>query len=400
MRFSKKVQSCGLSPMRKFHPYAVAAEAAGKRIYHLNIGQPDIETPPSFFHAIRDFSQQTLGYAPSPGMPQLVQAIRTYYDHLGVTFDESDVLVTAGGSEALQIVLNCILDQGDEILIPEPFYPNYNTFVRTTGAAIHPISTTAEEGYRYALREKIIPEINERTRAILFINPGNPTGVVLSQNELQILADIAREYGLFLIADEVYREFVYQGEPITTIAALENLEENAIIIDSVSKRFSACGARVGAILSKNHELMTQAMKYCQARLSVATLDQIASAALYAIPETYFPPIREEYKQRRDIVLKMLQEMPGVICSNPGGAFYVMAKLPVKDADDFQKWLLTDFDDHGETVMFAPGESFYATAGRGRDEIRVAYVLKQEELKRSMELLQLGLEEYLARASHG
>lgn len=400
MRFSKKVQSCGLSPMRKFHPYAVAAEAAGKRIYHLNIGQPDIETPPSFFHAIRDFSQQTLGYAPSPGMPQLVQAIRTYYDHLGVTFDESDVLVTAGGSEALQIVLNCILDQGDEILIPEPFYPNYNTFVRTTGAAIHPISTTAEEGYRYALREKIIPEINERTRAILFTNPGNPTGVVLSQNELQILADIAREYGLFLIADEVYREFVYQGEPITTIAALENLEENAIIIDSVSKRFSACGARVGAILSKNHELMTQAMKYCQARLSVVTLDQIASAALYAIPETYFPPIREEYKQRRDIVLKMLQEMPGVICSNPGGAFYVMAKLPVKDADDFQKWLLTDFDDHGETVMFAPGESFYATAGRGRDEIRVAYVLKQEELKRSMELLQLGLEEYLARASHG
>ena len=396
MKYSSKVQKCGLSPMRKFHPYAVAAKAAGKRIYHLNIGQPAIETPPVFFDAIRNFSQDVLEYAPSPGIPEMIHAVQDYYAKLGVTYAEGDILVTTGGSEALQIVLECILDDGDEILIPEPFYPNYNTFVCTTGASIRPIPTSAEEGYHYADRAKIEAAINEHTRAILFTNPGNPTGAILKPEELQMIADVAKEHDLFLIGDEVYREFVYGGEALSSLAQVDGMEENAIVIDSVSKRFSACGARIGVILSKNQELMAHAMKYCQARLSVATLDQVASAALYSVPEDYFAAVREEYKRRRDTVIAKLQNIPGVVCKCPGGAFYVMAKLPVDDTDAFQKWLLTEFDHEGETVMFAPGGPFYATPGRGVDEIRIAYVLKQQDLERAMDLLALGIVAYNQR----
>ena len=335
-------------------------------------------------------------YAPSPGIPEMIHAVQDYYAKLGVTYAEGDILVTTGGSEALQIVLECILDDGDEILIPEPFYPNYNTFVCTTGASIRPIPTSAEEGYHYADRAKIEAAINEHTRAILFTNPGNPTGAILKPEELQMIADVAKEHDLFLIGDEVYREFVYGGEALSSLAQVDGMEENAIVIDSVSKRFSACGARIGVILSKNQELMAHAMKYCQARLSVATLDQVASAALYSVPEDYFAAVREEYKRRRDTVIAKLQNIPGVVCKCPGGAFYVMAKLPVDDTDAFQKWLLTEFDHEGETVMFAPGGPFYATPGRGVDEIRIAYVLKQQDLERAMDLLALGIVAYNQR----
>ena len=387
MKFSSKVEKCGLSPMRKFHPYAVAAKARGINIYHLNIGQPDVQTPPAFFEAVRHFEQPVLAYAPSPGIPELIDAIQNYYDKLDMHFDKSEIYVTAGGSEALQIALQCILDDGDEILIPEPFYPNYNTMTRTCGASIRPIPTCPEEGYRYAEREKIESLINEHTRAIMVTNPGNPTGVVLSHEEMEMLVDVAQKHDLFLIGDEAYREFVYGGEKLQSFGEFaDRAGDNIIVIDTVSKRFSACGARIGCLISKNKEFMNHAMKYCQARLSVATLDQIASAALYTVGPEYFAAVRDEYKKRRDTLCRKLGEIPGVVFDVPGGAFYVMAALPVDDADKFQQWLLEEFDDAGETVMFAPGASMYATPGKGKNEVRMAYVIESDKLERAMDIV--------------
>ena len=393
MKFSSKVEKCGLSPMRKFHPYAVAAEAKGKKIYHLNIGQPDVETPKQFFDTIREFNQPVLEYAPSPGMPVLIAAIQKYYDDLDMHFEKDEILITTGGSEALQIVLECILDDGDEILIPEPFYPNYNTMVNTCGAHIHPIPTCPEEGYHYADREKVEKEINEHTRAIMVTNPGNPTGVVLTPEEMRMMCDIAKEHNLFIIGDEAYREFVYGGEPLQSMGEFADAADNVVVIDTVSKRFSACGARIGCILTRNHELLGHALKYCQARLSVATLDQVASAALYQVDASYFAAVREEYKRRRDTVGAKLREIPGVVFDCPKGAFYLMAALPIDDADNFQKWLLEEFDDNGDTVMFAPGAPMYVTPGKGKNEIRIAYILKQDKLERAMDLLALGIKAY-------
>ena len=397
MKYSSKVKKCGLSPMRKFHPYAVAAQAAGKKIYHLNIGQPDVVTPPQFFEAVREFEAPVLEYAPSAGIPELIRAIQKYYDNLGMHFDESEIQITNGGSEALQIVLNCILDDGDEILIPEPFYPNYNTMVFSAGATIRPIETTPEEGYHYADRAKIEACINEHTRAIMCTNPGNPTGVVLTPEEMRLMVDIAKEHNLFLIGDEAYREFIYGGEPLQSFGSFKDAAENVIVVDTVSKRFSACGARVGCIISRNKELMAETMKFLQCRLSVATLDQMASAALYDVGPEYFAAVRDEYKRRRDTCMAGLEKIPGVVCKCPKGAFYIMAALPVDSADNFQQWLLEEFDDNGDTVMFAPGDSMYATPGKGKNEIRIAYVIKEEDLARAMELLAKGIEAYNNRA---
>ena len=393
MKFSTKVEKCGLSPMRKFHPYAVAAQEKGKKIYHLNIGQPDIETPRAYFDAVKHFDQPVLEYAPSPGVPKLIEAIRGYYAKLNMHFAPEDILITNGGSEALQIAMNCILDDGDEILIPEPFYPNYNTMVCTCGASIHPIPTKPEEGYHYADRKKIEAEINEHTRAIMCTNPGNPTGTVLTPEEMRMMVDIAKEHGLFIIGDEAYREFVYAGEPLQSLGEFEDAAENVIVIDTVSKRFSACGARIGCLISRNKELMAHAMKYAQCRLCVPTIDQVASAALYDVGPAYFAAVRDEYKRRRDTVMRKLKEIPGVVCECPKGAFSAMAALPVDDAEKFQIWLLEHFDDHGDTVMFAPGGGFYATPGKGINEIRIAYVLKQADLERAMDLLALGIQAY-------
>lgn len=393
MQISEKIQSCGLSPMRKFHPYAVAAEAAGKKIYHLNIGQPDIETPSAYFETVQSFRSSVLAYAPSPGMPELLRAIQDYYGRLGVHFDTGDILITTGGSEALQFLMTCILDPDSEVLIPEPFYPNYQTMVRTAGGRIRPIPTGPELGYRYADRERIEPLITPKTRAILVTNPGNPTGVVLRPEEMRVLADLAKEHDLYLVGDEVYREFVYGDTAVASFAQYEDVTENVVIIDSVSKRFSACGARVGALISKNKTLMAQALKLCQARLSVATLDQLAAAALYGCTADYFAKVRQEYQKRRDVCYRKLREIPGVVCAEPEGAFYIMVKLPVDDVEAFQKWLLTDFEDHGETVMFAPGNGFYTTPGKGTNEVRLAYVLEEAALERALDLLAIALKQY-------
>ena len=393
MRFSHKIEQCGLSPMRKFHPYAVAAQKRGITLYHLNIGQPDIVTPPAYFEAARKFDAPVLEYAPSVGIPVLIDAIQKYYDKLDMHFEKNEIYITAGGSEALLMVFAAILDDGDEVLIPEPYYPNYDTMAKLCGASIHPIPTSPEEGYHYADRAKIEAEINEHTRAIVVTNPGNPTGAVLTHEEMRMIVDLAKEHNLFVIGDEAYREFVYAGEPLQSMGEFADAAENVILADTVSKRFSACGARIGCLISRNHEFLAHAMKYCQARLSVATLDQVASAALYNVGPEYFDAVRKEYKLRRDTVVGALQKIPGVVCKCPRGAFYVMAALPVDNSDTFQKWLLEEFEDNGDTVMFAPGEPFYATPGKGRNEIRIAYVLKQEDLERAMELLAKGIEAY-------
>ena len=396
MKLSSKMELCGLSPMRKFASYATKAEERGIKIYHLNIGQPDIATPAAYFEAVKNFSQPVLAYAPSDGVPEMIDAVVNYYGKIDAPITNKQVLITTGGSEALQMALTCILDEGDEILIPEPFYPNYNTFVSVTGGVIRPIPTTPEEGYRYADRARIEPLINEHTRAILVTNPGNPTGAVLTPEEMRMLVDVAKEHGLFIIGDEAYREFVYAGEPLQSMGQFEDAAENVIVIDTVSKRFSACGARIGCMISRNKELMAQAMKYAQCRLSVPTLDQVAAAALYTVGPDYFAAVREEYKRRRDTVVNKLHEIPGVVCECPRGAFYIMAALPVDDADAFQKWLLEEFEDNGDTVMFAPGEPFYGTPGKGKNEIRIAYVLKQQDLERAMDLLALGIRAYQRR----
>ena len=397
MKFSSKIQRCELSPVRKFYPYEMAAVEKGLKVRHLNIGQPDIETPRVFFEAISRFSDSVLEYAPAPGVSDFLTATQKYYESLGFHITREDILATYGGSEALQIVMSCILEEGDEVLVPEPFYPNYTTFINITGGKIRPIKTKAEEGYRFATREQIEPLINEHTRAILMTNPGNPTGVVLTREEMRLMADIAKEHDLFLISDEVYREIVYTGEKISSMLELEDAAENVVVIDSVSKRFSATGARVGAVISRNHELMNEAMKLCQGRLCTATLDQVGAAAMYnELPASYYTEVREEYRRRRDAMVAALSKIPGVEFRCPEGAFYLMATLPVDDAEKLQYFLLEEFEDNGETVMVTPADSFFTDPELGRNKVRIAYVTNPEDVTRAIELLGLGIQAYNAR----
>ena len=394
MRISINANRCEPSPMRKFHPLAVEAEKKGRTIYHLNIGQPDLETPQAYYEAMRSFDHKTLGYAESPGMPVLIDAIRNYYRHLDVELQPNDVLVTTGGSEALLLTCLSILDPYTEVIIPEPYYPNYTTFVHAAGGVIRALPTSPEEGYHYAYRERIESLITKNTRAILITNPGNPTGVVLTQEEMRMIADIAKKYDLFLICDEVYREFCYGDEfGVPTMAHFRDIDENLVIIDSVSKRFSACGARVGCVVTRNKDLQQALLKFCQSRLSVATVDQIGAAALYSVTPEFFQKSKLEYQRRRDTVISALRRIPGVMVEEPMGAFYVMASLPVDDSDKFQRWLLEEFEDAGDTVMFAPGAPFYETPGKGINEVRIAYVLEQHKLERAMELLAKGIAKY-------
>ncbi len=380
--------------MRKFHPLAVQAKKKGKTIYHLNIGQPDLQTPQAYYDAVSSYGRGTLAYAESPGMPLLIDAIRDYYGKLGVDLMPNDVLVTTGGSEALLLTCLCILDPYTEVIVPEPYYPNYTTFVHAAGGRIRALPTCPEEGYRYAYRKRIESLITKNTRAILITNPGNPTGVVLDESEMRMIADVAKKHELFLICDEVYREFCYDDKfGVPTMARFRDIDENLVIIDSVSKRFSACGARVGCVVTRNKELQQALLKFCQSRLAVASIDQVGAAALYSVDHEFFRLSKEEYRRRRDTVVAKLRQIPGVLVEEPMGAFYVMASLPVDDADKFQRWLLESFDDNGQTVMFAPGAPFYETPGKGINEVRIAYVLKQEQLECALDILAKGIAQY-------
>ncbi len=343
---------------------------------------------------MRHYTEETLAYAASPGMPLLIDQIRAYYKNLNVELNNEDVLITTGGSEALLLTFLCIMDPYTEVIIPEPYYPNYTTFVHAAGGVIRALPTSPEEGYRYAYKDRIESLITPNTRAIMITNPGNPTGVVLTREEMRMVADIAKKHDLYLICDEVYREFCYDDSfGVPTMAVFDDIADNLVIIDSVSKRFSACGARVGCVVTKNKDLQAALLKMCQSRLSVATIDQIGAAALYSVDHKFFENSKAEYRLRRDIVMECLRKIPGVRVEEPMGAFYLMASLPVDDADRFQYWLLDTFHDRNETVMFAPGAPFYETPGKGINEVRIAYVLKKEDLVRAIELLGLGITRY-------
>lgn len=394
MQISINANRCEPSPMRKFHPLAVAAEARGLKIHKLNIGQPDIATPPEFYEAIRNYEEKTLAYAPSPGIPQLIEAIQGYFGRINVSLEPNDILITTGGSEALLFTCLSILDPGTEVIVPEPFYPNYSTFIHAAGGVIRALPTSAKDGYNFVNRERIERLITKNTRAILFTNPGNPTGLVLNKEEMRILADIARENNIFIIADEVYREFCYTASTeILSMGQFDDIDDNLIIIDSVSKRFSACGARVGCVVTKNKALQQALLKFCQSRLSVATLDQVGATALYNADPGFFAESKAEYLNRRDAVMRKLEKIPGVSYTAPMGAFYMMVSLPVDDTDKFQRWLLTEFEYESETLMFAPGAPFYETPGNGTNEIRMAYVYYKEEMERAMDVLAVALERY-------
>lgn len=395
MKLSQKVQEMQFSPIRKFNVYALEAKEKGKKVYHLNIGQPDIKTPKAFMEAVKNFDSEVLAYAESGGLVQLQDAIANYFKRFDMDIERKDVLVTNGGSEALSMIYTCLLDYGDEVLVPEPFYTNYQTFVASAGGKVVPITTKAEEGYRYAFADRIEKVITDKTRAISLVNPGNPTGTILSRDEMRVIADVAKKHDLWIIADEVYREFAYDGREMTSFGQLEDIQERVIIVDSVSKRFSACGARIGCIVSKNEELMSNAMKLAQGRLCCPTLDMVGATALYELDPSYFNDVRTEYESRRDAVYDEIMKIPGVICQKPGGAFYIMVKLPVESSEDFLVWLLTEFEHNGESVMYAPIQGFYATEGLGKDELRIAYVLNKEDLVRGVELMRLGLEKYKA-----
>ncbi|MDY6290256.1 MAG: pyridoxal phosphate-dependent aminotransferase [Succiniclasticum sp.] len=395
MKISERALGMTTSPIRRLGPYAEAAVKAGKKIYRLNIGQPDIATSPKFMEAIRDFDQKVVAYGNSQGDMNLIKAIQKYYDSWNMHYETKNIFVTNGGSEALELAVFSLCDPGDEILVFEPYYANYTTFAKLASAKVTAVPTSAEDGYRLPDKATVEKYINEKTRAILLTNPGNPTGVVYNKQEMDMIAEIVKKYNIALIADEVYREFVYDGT-YTSFGTYKDLDQNLIMIDSVSKRYSACGARIGCVLSKNDELCAQFMKLCQARLCAPTVEQIGAAALYDTPVSYLEEVNKEYKKRRDTIAAGLARIPGLVSSQPKGAFYVMVKFPVDDAEKFAIWMLQDFEKNGETVMIAPGNGFYATPGKGVDEARLAYVLNCEDLERAMELLAAAVKEYPGR----
>ena len=395
MKISERALGMTTSPIRRLGPYADAAVKAGKKIYRLNIGQPDIATSPKFMEAIRNFDQKVVAYGNSQGDMNLIKAIQKYYDSWNMHYETKNIYITNGGSEALELAIFSLCDPGDEILVFEPYYANYTTFAKLANAKVTAVPTSAEDGYRLPDQATVEKYINDKTRAILLTNPGNPTGVVYNKQEMDMIAAVVKKYNIALIADEVYREFVYDGT-YTSFGTYKDLEQNLIMVDSVSKRYSACGARIGCVISKNEELCAQFMKLCQARLCAPAVEQVGAAALYDTPASYLEEVNKEYKKRRDTIAAGLAKIPGLVSSQPKGAFYVMVKFPVDDAEKFAIWMLQDFEKDGETVMIAPGNGFYATPGKGIDEARLAYVLKCEDLERAMELLAAAVKEYPGR----
>jgi len=395
-KISNKGLSMPQSPIRKLVPFAEKAKQDGKKVYHLNIGQPDIQTPQVALDAVKNFDKNVVEYSHSAGFESYRKGLASYYQSLDINVDHNDLMITTGGSEALLFALNSCLDVGDEVIIPEPFYANYNGFSTSSGVTVKPISTSIDDGFALPPIEEFVKLITPKTKAILICNPGNPTGYLYSKEELETLRDIVIKYDLFLFADEVYREFAYDGHKHLSVLSIEGLDNNAIVIDSTSKRYSMCGIRVGCIVSKNPEIIQTALKFAQARLSPPTFGQIAGEAALLTPKSYFEDVINEYVSRRDLLVEGLNKIEGVICPKPKGAFYAIAQLPVDNADKFAQWLLEDFDFNGETLMVAPAEGFYSTKGEGFNQVRIAYVLNQESLKKAIKCLDEALKVYPGR----
>jgi aspartate aminotransferase len=390
---SIKGQQMPESPIRKLVPYAEKAYKANKTVYHLNIGQPDIKSPEIAMDAVANHSLDILAYTRSEGSQEYREKIAGYYKKINIPVEANDIIVTTGGSEALLFAMGSIADTGDEIIIPEPFYANYNGFATASGVRIVPVISKIEDNFALPPISEFEKLITPRTKAILICNPGNPTGYLYSKEEIQKLATIVKKHDLFLVSDEVYREFTYDGAKHYSILEEESMAENGIIIDSVSKRYSMCGARIGCLVSKNKQVISTVLKFAQARLSPPTFAQIASEAALDTPQSYFDEVIVEYKDRRDTLVKHLLEIPGVKVGIPKGAFYCIVELPIKNSDAFAQWLLEDFDTKGETIMVAPAAGFYSSPGVGLNQIRIAYVLKKESLIRAVEILKIALEQY-------
>lgn len=393
MNISSRALTMPGSPIRKLAPYAEAARQNGVKIYHLNIGQPDIKTPPQALEALKDVDRSILEYSPSEGYAWLRTKLTGYYQHYGIDLKPDEIIITAGGSEAVLFAFMTCLDPGDEVIVTDPSYANYMAFAVSVGAVLRPVHTHIEDGFRLPPVEEFERKITPRTRAILICNPNNPTGYLYSREEMEQIRDIVRRNNLFLISDEVYREFIYSGDPYVSAMTLEGIEDNVILVDSVSKRYSECGIRVGALVTHNKAVREAVMKFCQARLSPPLIGQIIAAASVDTPESYMKAVYDEYLARRNFLIEGLNKIPGVFSPMPMGAFYTMARLPVADAEDFCRWCLTDFTYEGKTVMMAPGAGFYAFPSEGRDQVRIAYVLERQELAKALEVLAKALEAY-------
>lgn len=383
------------SPIRKLVPFAEAAKKRGTKVYHLNIGQPDIETPKAILDAVKNADIKVLEYSHSAGMESYRKKLVEYYSRNNVTVNHNQIIVTTGGSEAILFAIMSCMDPGDEIIIPEPFYANYNGFGTSAGIRIVPIPSSIEDGFKLPEIDAFEKAITPRTKAIMICNPNNPTGYLYSREELDVLKEICLKHDLFLFSDEAYREFCYDGRSHISALSLEGLEEHAILLDTISKRYSACGGRIGAFVTRNQQVLDAAMKFAQARLSPPTYAQILGEAAVDLPSDYFSEVHAEYNARRDLLVQRLEAMEGVTCPMPGGAFYAMAKLPVDDSERFCQWLLEEFSYNGATVMMAPAAGFYATSGKGRNEVRLAYVLNREDINAAMDCLEAALKAYKA-----
>ena len=394
LTLSKIAQTLPASPIRKLVPFAEQAKKRGVKVYHLNIGQPDIIAPEVALNAVKENTLKLVEYPNSAGNESYRKGLARYYQNIGIDVDVADINITTGGSEALQIALTVTCNPDDEVIVMEPFYTNYNAFALISNVKFVPISTSIDNGFAIPSVEEFEKLITPKTKGIIICNPCNPTGVLYSKDEIEKLGEIARKHNLFIYSDEVYREFCYDDKfGVPTMGRFRDIDDNLVIVDSVSKRFSACGARVGCVVTRNKQLQAALLKFCQSRLAVATMDQVGAAALYSVDQSFYDNNRAEYVRRRDLVYDRLKNIPGVLVTKPEGAFYIMAALPVDDTRKFQNWLLTSFDDNGDTVMFAPGGPFYETPGKGVNEVRIAYVLCLEDLSRAMDLLEKGIARY-------
>ncbi|MDH4258393.1 MAG: pyridoxal phosphate-dependent aminotransferase [Candidatus Aminicenantes bacterium] len=393
MDISKRGQEIQPSPIRKLKPYADEALERGIHVYFLNIGQPDIPTPQPIMDAFHNYNEKVLSYGPAQGFLELRQAIAGYFRSYDIPIDSENVVITIGGSEAIHFSFSAVADPGDEIIIPEPFYTNYNGYAAFASVKIVPLTLRVEDGFRLPPTEEIEARITPRTRAILLCSPNNPTGTVYTPEELERVTAVVKKHDLFLIGDEVYKEFVYDGGTHKSVLEYEEIKERVIVVDSISKRFSSCGARVGAVITWNEDVYQAVLKFAQARLCPPSVEQKAALAAYQMGLDYFQPVKEEYQKRRDVLFDGLKDIPGIVIHKPQGAFYIIVRLPIEDCEHFVQWMLTDFHHNQETVMVAPAQGFYCTPGKGKDEVRIAYVLKEEDLKRAIVVFKEGLRKY-------